>query len=575
MIKQQNKKKNILNIFKDKRFILMLVILAVLIVIGIIVYSVKYSPSKERMSLEEYFELKEGEMAVIDDEEYIATRPGSVINGFYRDNMPYVKIDIVNKIIEDTMVYDSEEHIVRYTTPNGINSTSANQKSYTNNGVTKPTNFITFIEENNTAYIALGFVKETADISYTFSEEPNRVVVHKAGKERTVAKIDGDIPMRRFGGVKSKILKDAKDGEEVTVIENYGRWSLVISEDGVLGCVKNSNLEDKEKITNKGSLDEVKYTHNHLKERVRMGWFQATNVKANDYLGTALETAKGMNVICPTWLQMKDNSGSIVNVGSKQATDLCHSKGLKVFALVGNIERDVDEKVLFNKTSSRDNLINNIIIQAESIGVDGINVDVEAISATSLDGYIEFIKELSIKCKEKNLILSVDNYTQLSNDYDVEIQAKYADYIVLMGYDEHWSGGDEAGSNASIGFVKDGIKAMLDLGVEKDQLILGIPFYTRLWTINGTNISSKVVSMKETDAILKTNNAQKTWNKECGQYFAEWNNIEGQQQIWIEDNKSLEEKINVVNDKELAGISAWKLGYEDISTWEMIEKKVK
>ncbi len=560
-------------LFKDKKFLILLILLVVLIVVGIVFYVVRNRPSTERMTLNEYYELKEGEMAVLSDKEYYADK--NSINGIVRDGMPYVKVDIVNEIVDDVFAYDNVEHVVCFTTPNGTVKAKGAEHQYLNNGVAVAVDYQPFVEENQTAYIALEFVKATADITYTFTTDPDRVVIHPAGKERTIAKIDGDTQMRRFGGVKSKILKDAKDGEEVTLVEDYGRWSLVVSEDGVRGCVKNSDLEDKEKITNKRTLPEVKYTHNLYNEKIRMGWYQVGNAAGNATISETIASAPGMNVISPTWIQIKDNKGAVSNNGTASAVETCHSNGIKVWALVGNVDHDVDENTLLNVTSARENLINNIMNNATSLGVDGINVDIEDIDKTAYDGYVEFLKELSIKCKEKNMVLSVDDYSPNSSNYNIKMQERYADYLIFMGYDEHWTGSPEAGSNASIDFVRSGIKAFLDLGVDKERLILGIPFYTRVWTNNNGILTSEAIPMKKTEEILSKNNAVASWDKELCQNYAEWNTPTGQSMIWIEDNKSLTNKCELAMEKGLAGVSGWKLGQEDDGIWEMIGKTVK
>lgn len=569
-----NIKKFLKNLFKDKRFIIMLVILVVLIVAGIILYNVRYSPTSETMTLEEYYEVADGETAIIIDGELISKTDGTAL-GLVRNNKPYVQAELINDSIKDVYAYDEVGHTVCYTTKEGTYKANAGSKGYTFNGQSVNKDYVPFIEEAGRAYISLAFIKDSNGTDYTFNENPARTAIYTAGKERTTATVRKDTPMRRFGGNRSKILSTAKEDEEVTIVDNYGSWSQILTEEGVLGCVENGYLKDKETNNNKTGAAQEELNHNLIKEKIRMGWHQIFNNTANDQVSSVVSVAEGMNVISPTWIQIKDNKGSINDMSSASYVQFCHDKNIKVWSLVSNIEKDVDEGSLFKVAQNRENLINNIINSVTAVGADGINVDMESVGDANVDGYVEFIKELALKCKEKGLVLSVDNYNIDSANYKVGIQSRYADYIVLFGYDETWTGSPTAGSNNSMGFVKEGVEDMLDEGVDKNQLILAIPFYTRLWTQTGQNVTSETVSLKDTPDLLAKNNATPTWIKENKENYAEWQKGDGKCMIWIVDDKSLKERCDYAMSKNIAGISAWKLGYETVDTWKMIKDTVK
>ncbi len=569
-----NIKKFLKNLFKDKRFIIMLVILVVLIVAGIILYNVRYSPTSETMTLEEYYEVADGETAIIIDGELISKTDGTAL-GLVRNNKPYVQAELINDSIKDVYAYDEVGHTVSYTTKEGTYKANAGSKGYTFNGQSVNKDYVPFIEEAGRAYISLAFIKDSNGTDYTFNENPARTAIYTAGKERTTATVRKDTPMRRFGGNRSKILSTAKEDEEVTIVDNYGSWSQILTEEGVLGCVENGYLKDKETNNNKTGAAQEELNHNLMKEKIRMGWHQIFNNTANDQVSSVISVAEGMNVISPTWIQIKDNKGNINDMSSASYVQFCHDKNIKVWSLVSNIEKDVDEGSLFKVAQNRENLINNIINSVTAVGADGINVDMESVGDANVDGYVEFIKELALKCNEKGLVLSVDNYNIDSANYKVGIQSRYADYIALFGYDETWTGSPTAGSNNSMGFVKEGVEDMLDEGVDKNQLILAIPFYTRLWTQTGQNVTSETVSLKDTPDLLAKNNATPTWIKENKENYAEWQKGDGKCMIWIVDDKSLKERCDYAMSKNIAGISTWKLGYETVDTWKMIKDTVK
>lgn len=561
-------------IVSDKKFIIALVVLVMLIVAGIFIYNKRYAPSEEVMSLDEYYEVNGGESAVIIDGKLDTSKEGAS-SAIVRNNIPYINCKLISDAVKDVYSYDAKGHIVSYTTVHGTYRTDAGSNGYTYNGSRIFTDYVPFIEENGSAYLALEYIKTTNGIEYTFNTDPDRCAIYTTGTERTVAEINDDTPLRRFGGNKSKIVWNVTDGEKVTLVENYGSWSQVLTEDGVLGCVPNSYLSGKDKITSKSGAKDESMPHNLMSETIRMGWHQVLSSAGNGELTSLIDTAHGINVISPTWLQIRDNQGNVNDFSSADYVSSCHSRGIKVWMLVSNIEYDVDESELFSVTSVRDNLINNIIGSATRVGVDGINIDMESVGDSNVDGYIEFIKELSLRCHDNNLILSIDNYNLNSADYDIETQQRFADYIVLFGYDETWTGSGSAGSNNSMPFVKKSVEGMLDSGIDNNRLILAIPYYTRLWKLAGGTLTSDIVTIKSTPNLLSDKNATTTWLKDNKENYAEWVEDDSKYMIWIVDNKSLKERISYAASKKLAGVSAWKLGLENADTWDMLSETLK
>ena len=284
-----------------------------------------------------------------------------------------------------------------------------------------------------------------------------------------------------------------------------------------------------------------------------------------------------LNVISPTWFSLSDNQGNIRSLASSDYVTYCHENNIQVWGLVSNLEnKNVDTTTVLNTTSYRDNLVNNLITQAISYNLDGINVDMEALSIAAKDGYIEFIRELSIKCEKNDIILSVDNYvpTDSTAFYNRSVQADYADYIAVMAYDEHYAGGDEAGSVASIGFVEKGVSDTLD-EVPAEQIILGMPFYARVWASSETGITSSAYGMEDMQAFLQRNQATSTWSEEDGQYYAEFTEKGTTYMAWIEDATSLSKKLDVMKENKLAGAAFWKLGFESKDVWQTIENYFK
>ena len=563
-----------------KRNTYMYILLAVGIIIlvaGSAIMAKKYAPTKERMDLSEVYGITfENEAAVIIDGTYTAHQEGDdYANAVILSGMPYMQIDFLKANIDNGYVYDRDEGILRYTTDKDIISANRGDSSYFIGRSEENVGVSIIEEEGGEIYLALPFIKEFSDITYTVESEPDRIVIEKAGWEKTVATVKRNTQIRRLGGPKSKILADVKKGDGITVIENVGKWSCVMTGDGVIGYMPDKYIVDRENDTTPATLPERDYRHISMSDKVSLGWFQTMEQSGNAGLdGVLSDAGDSINVISPTWFRLSDNKGGISNIASYDSVKKCHDKGIQVWALLNNFDnKDVDSSVVLGSTSARDNLINNLIGAAVAYDLDGINVDFEYLQESDADGFLEFVRELSIKCENNDIVLSIDNYVPSSFHafYDYAEQAKYADYIVIMAYDEHYAGGDEAGSVSSIGFVSDAAKNMLEY-VPKEQIVMGLPFYYRLWVTNSTGLSSSAIHMDETEELLEKYDVTTTWLDDVGQSYAEFDRDDSFYQMWIEDPKSLGLKLSVVKENDLAGAAFWKLGLETAAAWDVINE---
>ena len=550
----------------------LLTIAVAIIVIAIAFIAVKkYAPSNERMSLNDYFKVKGDNMAVIVDGEYDDVEgeeaPAKLIN-----SSVYLNIDFLKSKLDDGYVYDNVEKVLRYTTNKNVISVKTDSKDYTIDKENKSFEKPIIKEINGIGFISIEWAKKYTDMQYTTQKNPNRVIIEHAGWKKDVAILKKNVAIRRFGGVKSKILGDGKKGESVVVSENYGKWSKIVSPDGIIGCVQNSALRDITSNSTKSTLDKREFKHKKFGKKITLGWMQMTNQSANTQAMKKLDDLSMVNVVSPTWFYIADSNGNVGNRSSREFVNYAHSKGMQVWGLISNFEdKSIDTQTALNRTSSRDNLVDQTIAAAISSGVDGINVDFESISASEKDGYLEFIRELSLKCEKNDLILSVDNYvpTEYTSFYDRDTQADFADYIIVMAYDEHFAGSKKAGSVSSYPFVKNGIEDTLK-EVPKEQLVLGLPFFTRIWCTENGTVSSTAVGIKDQyDKFGKSGGEAKWLDKEC-QNYAEYKDGDKLYQCWFEDSKSLGKKLSLVNQKKLAGAAFWKVGLEGYDTWNTV-----
>lgn len=574
--------------------IVLIIIVILFILLGKLIE--KYTPSKEHEELSEYYQMSQpDDVALILNNEVLPAQ-GRMIDGYV-----YLDFNTVHDLINDRFYWDTNENKLLYTTATDLISADAESTTYyvTKNAVNS--DHIIVKVDAATAYIALDFVKQYSDISYTVYESPNRVVLTNAWGDYTVASTKKDTELRYQGGIKSPILADIAKGTALTVLEPDETWTKVASADGVIGYVKSKTLGSTS--TETLVSDYIPESFSHIKKdfRISMGWHQVTNSTANSNVANVISSTKGMNVISPTWFYLKDTNGSIGSLASSDYVNYCHQNGIEVWALVSNfgardqgLENPSTTEVL-TYTSRRENLINNLISAAIQYNLDGINVDFESLDPAVGDSYIQFIRELSLKCANNGIVLSVDNYspTAYTAFYNRSEQAVFADYVILMGYDEHYVGSEEAGSVASIGFVRQGVADTLQ-EVPADQLILGMPFYTRVWSEtpvseDGAAISDAEgasdsytlfeldcysASMKETQNLISANGAVPVWSDDCAQYYVEYINGGVTYKIWVEDSASLEEKLKVLQENQLAGGAFWKLTLEDPTVWDTIIKYI-
>ena len=567
----------------------------VLIVIGIVggAFLLKrYSPSKEKADLKKYYGIEQdNQVAVIIDNQILEAKAAMF------DGKPYLEYSLVRDYLNDRFYWDSNENILLYTLPEGTIRADVGSNEYTLQKEKKSEDYTIIKTEGSTAYIALDFVQKYTNIEFKTYEDPQRVmIISDWGKIRT-ATVKKDTQVRYRGGVKSPYLPEVSKKDKVTVIENEGDWKKVRTEDGYIGYIKKNCLKNEKEETISREFEEQVYTNISKDYTINMAWHVVTNQSANEKVLQTIADTKGLTTISPTWFTIADTDGNINSLASSQYVNYAHQSNIEVWALVrdfdGGIGSYEESYEVLSHTSKRENLVNQLIAEALQTGIDGINVDFEKISAECGEHYIQFIRELSVKCRQNGLVLSVDNYVPKTYNahYHIEEQGKVADYVIIMGYDEHYSGSYESGSVASLNFVKEGIEATLN-AVPKEKVINAVPFFTRLWkevpkteeelaeeagteaAEYSVKVTSEALGMEAAEQAIADAGAQTTVDEATKQNYAQWEADGATYKIWLEDETALEEKLKLMKEYKLAGTAAWRLGFEKSSVWELILKYV-
>ena len=541
--------------------VILTIVLAAGAAAGFILYR-KYKPSKEQVDQSEWYQASGNESAV-----FLNSEREEGVKGRYIDGQVYLPVDWVDEAVNERFYWDEENSQLIYTLPDQI--VYANEETMGSSG--KPL----LVQQDGTVWLLSSLVSAYTNVRIeTFDTDGvHRIFVDTTWESQQLAKVKKNTALRIRGGVKSALITEVPSGAEVTVLEQLENWSRVRTEDGQVGYLPNRRLKETEANTLVSTFQEPEYTSISMDEPVVLVWHQVTNLSANQAMQTLISATKGVNVIAPTWFMLTDNSGNYESLADKNYVDQAHAMGMQVWAVLDNFNKgdNVQSEVLFASTAARKKLIASLMKDAQTYGFDGINLDVEGIKASAGPHYVQFIRELSVDCRKAGLVLSIDSYVPASYSafYNWAEQGRVADYVVMMGYDEHFAGG-EAGSVASIGYERQGITDLLKQ-VPKEKLISAIPFYTRIWKEDASGTSSQSVGISSAKEWVETNQVELYWQEDLGQYYGELEKDGVNYEIWMEEERSLELKMQLIRDNGLAGVACWRLGLEPADVWDVVK----
>ena len=542
----------------DKKYKPIIAVVAMVIlvaILGLVTHVVmKYIPSSKKMDMNEYYgEMADGEIALVIGTEKLEER------GLVDGDRVYLPLDVVNTYLNQRYYWDSANQQILYATPSELTSASASSEAGDKVWV-----------KDDKVYLNLTYVQEYTDLDAYITKDPYRIAIQYKFKNVKTVTVKKNTSIRYRGGIKSAILTSVKKGTKLRLIEEMENWDQVATDDGYIGYIDKKKVGEAEKTKFERSFNREQYSYLTMDSKINMVWHQVTSTDANAYFADATANMTGVNVISPTWFYLTDTSGNIASIASADYVSQAHEKGLQVWGLIDNFTQEVSTTETLSSTAARQNIISQLIQAAKDVGMDGINVDFESLSEDVGIHFLEFLRELSIECHKNNLVLSVDNPVpeDFTSHYDRAEQGRVVDYVIIMGYDEHYVG-SEAGSVASLPWVEQGIQDTLD-EVPAKRVINAIPFYTRLWRTTGGNVTSEAIGMDQAQQTIAENNVETYWDKTTSQNYGKYDIDNSTYQIWLEDAQSVAEKVKLVSKYDLAGVSAWKLGFENSGIWQVI-----
>lgn len=546
------------------------------VLVGRMLYE-KYSPSKELADLDEYFHLENDQEIAVLLNDILLEDKGRLIDG-----RVYLDVETVYQYLNSRFYWDAAENTYLYALPTELVSVEVGSSEYMVAKARQNEGYVMLRADGDRAYVALDFISKYTNITYDYWEDPNRVYIADEFGSRDVVTAQKNAQVRYQAGIKSPILTTVEKGTSMYVLEEaeeIDEWTRVLTRDGYIGYVRDKQIAAvSQETVPEPEFTEPVYTNIAKDYTVNLVWHQVSNADANEGIYRMLSNTKGLTTISPTWFRLKDNEGGIESLADQNYVNHCHQNGLEVWGLVEDItyKDTITDQEIFSRTTSRQKLVNNLIAQAIQYDLDGLNVDMEFINENSARGYLQFIRELSIMCRLNGIILSVDNYVpaEYNRFYDRREQGQVVDYVIIMGYDEHPSNSEVAGSVASLGFVESGIQKTLE-EVPKEKVINAMPFYTRFWrTDENQEVTSEVLGMDGASQKAVNNEVEPTWDETTQQYYLELEYEGSIYQMWMEEERSIEEKVKLVKQYELAGVASWKLGFERPDVWDVILKYV-
>lgn len=541
-------------------FVVCLLIIVLAVLGGAVHVISKYVPTKDRMDLNEYYgQTAEGEAALILGTEKLEQR--GIISG----EEGYLPLEVVNSYLNQRYYWDAENQQILYAAPSEVTSMPASSEAGSEVWL-----------RDGTVYLSLSYIRQYTDLDAYIYENPGRIAIQYQFSDVNTVTAKKDTYVRFRGGIKSEVLAKVEKGTVLILMEELEDWSQVATMDGYIGYVQKKAVTQPEKKNFDREFSREEYSYISMEQPVNLVWHQVTNMEANAGFAEATANMTGVNVISPTWYSIIDNEGNISNIASSDYVNQAHEKGLQVWGLVDNFNENISTTEILSRTSSRQNLVHQLVNASLSAGLDGINIDFEYLEEAVGIHFLQFLRELSVETHKNNLVLSVDNPVpeDFTSHYDRAEQGRVVDYVIIMGYDEHYVGSEEAGSVASLPWVEQGIKDTL-AEVPAERVINAVPFYTRLWKTLAGTLSSEAIGMGQVQEVISKYGVETYWDKNTSQNYGAFENEGAECQMWIEDAQSIAEKVKLSSKYNLAGVAAWKLGFESSDVWQAISDNLK
>lgn len=491
------------------------------------------------------------------------------------DNIYISKQDLGNFF--DKYIYeDTENNNIVTTYNNKIASISLEKNKININGSTKNT-YAHAENKEGTIYVPITELEDVYGIEIKYLPDSKVLTIDSTSKEQKKGIITKNVSVKSSAKFISKTIDKVKKGSYVIVVSEDKGYTKIRTENGKVGYVKTN------KVANTVVVREEMQETKQIEGKVNMVWDYYSEVASTpDRTGVTMD---GVNVVSPAFFHLNTSGELTENVGTQGQAyiDWAHSNGYKVWPMVqntGNGMLNVTSNIM-NDYNKRQKLINQIVNYCVKYKLDGINIDFENMKKEDKDMYSRFIIELTPRLKDMGIVVSVDVTAPDGSEtwslcFDRNVIGDVADYIIFMAYDQYGTSSNKSGTTAGYDWVNLSLNKFLKTEeIESNKIILAIPLYTRLWTedSSGKVVKQSTVSMKNIDSILPSG-VNKQWDDNLKQYYVEYQDGQYTKKMWIEDEKSLKEKINLINSNNLGGVASWEKGMETDNFWTFLKENL-
>lgn len=550
-----------------------LMVLVSLIIIGTIAVGILVGmPNKEEVDPITYFsEFTPGQLnLVFEDRRIDSIEPVIEIEG-----VSYLSQEFAKQYIDDAIFYDTSEGVLTITTVNEVIRMARGSNEVSVNGKISQMQEA-LLEKGGIAYISENYLEARYNFDITKGVDGRLYKASDLGVAKQTAVVNArNSELRTHPDHKMPIIDKVKKDHEIIVYSVENGYARVRDENGIIGFIK----EDDIKIVGETEVvADKKYeplpSKNPLNEKVKLVWDQLTVRTAGNWNSTKYTQIKGANVISPTWFEFEDAEGNLIDKGSKEYVDRAHSKGLQVWGLMShNFTEPQLTKIILTSTSRRQHVINQLLGYAEVYNLDGINIDIENIQPEFSQEWVQFMRELYPQAKAKGLTVSVDVYmpSAWSGHYERSKIAEVVDYFIVMAYDEHWSGSEQAGPVASLPWVSQGLQATLE-DVPNEKLVLGMPTFSRMWAETSAGLETRAYGMEEVRRRMNELGIETVPDEYTGQLYGEKVVDNKRYKVWLEDAPTIAKRVEMIDQYDLEGYAIWRLGLETPDVWDELDK---
>lgn len=522
-------------------------------------------------------EYKEG-VTIKDGEEIIQYENYDEVVKLEDENV-YIDLNILNNHLNLLTDYDENNQVVVITNTNKVIRFYGEEEVKVNGQMVNDISPMKMIDGK--PFVPMNQLADSLKLQFIFSKENKSLALENQLDKKMTAKAVKDNVNVRFEASTASMDNDLlKEGEQVEILKEEINWFKVLTPRGKIGYVQKKEVKDLEETMGLEVTNQPIWKPEN--EKINLTWeYVYKNVSKNATTGEF----KGLNVVSPTWMNLKDAAGNIDHKISKDYIDWAKERNYEIWPLFkNNFDPDLTNRFL-GDVLAREKAINEVLKLVKENRMDGINIDFENIYVKDKEKLVLFVRELSAVFHENGLVVSIDvtkkgGSANWSQCYDRAALGQVVDYVSLMAYDEHWGTSPVSGSVASLGWVEEGINGLLE-EVPAEKLLLGVPFYTRIWTEIPSKddptkiiVKSKSASMKTVNEILKKKDLEKVWDENSGQNYVEYIENGATKKIWIEDAISMKERIDLINKYNLAGVASWRRGFETEDIWNVIEENL-